>query len=93
MTSTIAGVVSTAELPEPTYFDGSNPPDSAYTYAWTGAVNNSTSVRLPVRRRAWAKMEDAIQPETNQPGTVGEFTVSLVLPYGVWEDAVAGQGR
>lgn len=37
-------------------------------------------------RRAWAKVQDTISPDVNTTGSAGEFTVSLVLPYGVWED-------
>ena len=37
-------------------------------------------------RRAWAKVQDTITPDISVTGGSGEFTVSLVLPYGVWED-------
>lgn len=39
-----------------------------------------------VQRRAWAKVQDTIAPDISTVGGSGEFTVSLVLPYGVWED-------
>lgn len=42
-----------------------------------------------VERRAWAKVQDSITPDISTIGGSGEFTVSLVLPYGVWEDPVA----
>lgn len=37
-------------------------------------------------RRAWAKVDGALTPDINVPGSVGQFTVGLVLPYAVWED-------
>ena len=37
-------------------------------------------------RRAWAKVQDTIAPDLSASGSFGEFTVSLTLPYGVWED-------
>ena len=40
-------------------------------------------------RRAWAKVTDSIQPDLNTPGSAGRFTVSLVIPAGVWEDVDA----
>lgn len=44
------------------------------------------TVAAGVERRAWAKVQDAIQPDVNTVGSSGMFTVGLVLPYGVWED-------
>lgn len=40
-------------------------------------------------RRAWAKVTDSIQPDLNTAGSAGTFTVAMVLPYGMWEDATA----
>lgn len=44
------------------------------------------TVAVGVERRAWAKVQDAITPEVNESGSVGTFTIGMVLPYGVWED-------
>lgn len=71
----------------PAYFDGSTPADATYNYTWTGTPDASASVRTPkARRRAWAKVTDSIQPDMNDSGGSGKFTVGLELPYGVWED-------
>jgi hypothetical protein len=43
-------------------------------------------VAAGVTRRAWAKVTDSIAPDLNTPGSSGQFAVSMVLPYGVWED-------
>lgn len=40
-----------------------------------------------VERRAWGKVTDTIAPDVNEAGSSGRFSVSLVLPYAVWEDA------
>lgn len=37
-------------------------------------------------RRAWAKVTDSLAPDINTPGSNGQFTVGLLLPYAVWED-------
>lgn len=37
-------------------------------------------------RRMWAKVQDSIAPDINLPGSSGQFTVGLYLPYGVAED-------
>lgn len=68
-------------------FTGSTPTDATYNYAWTGTPDASASTRTPkARRRAWAKVTDSIQPDMNDSGGSGKFTVGLELPYGVWED-------
>lgn len=48
------------------------------------------TVAAGVERRAWAKVQDAITPDLNTPGSSGEMTVGLILPYGVWEDVTPG---
>lgn len=44
------------------------------------------TIQAGVVRRAWAKVSDSIQPDLNETGSSGKFTVSLVLTEGVWED-------
>lgn len=39
-----------------------------------------------IARRALAKVVDRIEPDLNAPGSSGQFTVSLSIPAGVWED-------
>lgn len=40
-------------------------------------------------RRALAKVTDSIAPDLNTPGSAGTFTVAMVIPSGVWEDAAS----
>lgn len=42
-------------------------------------------VSATASRRALAKVTDAIAPDV-QPGALGQFTVAMVIPSGVWED-------
>lgn len=37
-------------------------------------------------RRYWAKVQDAITPDLNTPGSAGTFTVGLLVPSGTAED-------
>lgn len=78
---------STPLLEYPDYFDGDAPPDSEFTYHWTGEPHASPSVRRPASRRAMAKVQDAITPDVATTGSSGQFTVGLTIPAGVWEDA------
>lgn len=44
------------------------------------------TVDTGVERRAWAKVVDTITPDANEAGSSAQFSVGMVLPYGVWED-------
>lgn len=44
------------------------------------------TVKAGTQRRALAKVVDSIQPDGNEVGTSGQFSVGLTLPYAVWED-------
>lgn len=43
-------------------------------------------VTLTETRRALVKVQDALEPDVNLPGSAGRFSVSFVIPSGVWED-------
>lgn len=72
------------------HFDGLTAADATYQYAWTGTAHQSASTRTPLAmRRAWVKVSDTIDPELNESGAAGKFTVGMTIPAGVWEDAIA----
>lgn len=45
------------------------------------------TVATGTERQAMAKVVDAISPDVNLPGSAGSFTVGLVIPSGMWQDA------
>ncbi len=53
------GVIATATSTLPTYFDGSTPTDTSYSYAWTGAANNSTTTKTAYRKARTLSIIDA----------------------------------
>lgn len=44
---------------------------------------------IGTERRTLAKVVDTIAPDVSEHGGTGRFSVSLELPYGVWEDVAA----
>lgn len=49
-------------------------------------IKLTQKVNATENRQAWAKVVDTIEPDVNQPGSSGAFTVGFQIMAGVWED-------
>lgn len=54
-----------------------------------GLIELTETVAPGQVRRTYAKVTDTIQPDVNEPGSAGTFSVALTIPAGVWEDVAA----